>query len=449
MPDTRSRRRPTQAKVPDPVSFGSVRPDNTTFALVSFEGPDRYSNAGGLGTRMQELARALAGLGFETHLYFVGDPDLPAVETDLEGRLTLHRWCQWISREHPSGVYDGETGKIRDFTRSLPSALAEELVGPAREQGRRVAVLAEDWHTAWATMDLSDLLHARGLRGDATLLWNANNVFGCERIPFPRLAYTSTITAVSRFMKQRLWAYGVNPIVIPNGIPERLLEPIMGDPQVVRSRFLCESLLIKVARFDPDKRWLQAIHTVAQVKSAGVRPLLIARGGLEPHGRHVLQTAAELGLQVTDALAPEGSLDAEGVAGYLAEVAAANGADVLNVRFRIPEATLRLLYAGADGVLANSGFEPFGLVGLEAMADRSLVFTGATGEEYARSYENAICVETDDAKEIAAALAQLRASPELEARLRAAGRATAEQYTWPRVIQGLCRRIENLVLWKW
>ena len=51
-----------------------LEPDQTTFIILSFEGPDVYSQAGGLGVRVKELSRALAERGFETHLFFVGDP---------------------------------------------------------------------------------------------------------------------------------------------------------------------------------------------------------------------------------------------------------------------------------------------------------------------------------------------------------------------------------------
>src|SRR5436190_23838940 len=95
--------------------------DSTVFVLVSFEGPDPYSQAGGLGVRMSGLARTLAELGYETHAFFVGDPALPGEERAMDGRLVLHRWCQWISAHYPGGVYDGEEAKVGDFTRSITS----------------------------------------------------------------------------------------------------------------------------------------------------------------------------------------------------------------------------------------------------------------------------------------------------------------------------------------
>ena len=81
-----------------------LEPQQTTFIILSFEGPDVYSQAGGLGVRVKELSRALAERGFETHLFFVGDPTLPPHESALDGKLWLHRWSQWISRFHPVGV---------------------------------------------------------------------------------------------------------------------------------------------------------------------------------------------------------------------------------------------------------------------------------------------------------------------------------------------------------
>jgi hypothetical protein len=78
------------------------------FVLLSFEGPDPYSRAGGLGSRVSGLAEE----GYETHLFYIDAPDLPGHKLGCSRRLHLHRWCQWISRYHPGGVYDGEEGKL-------------------------------------------------------------------------------------------------------------------------------------------------------------------------------------------------------------------------------------------------------------------------------------------------------------------------------------------------
>jgi len=101
----------------------NLDPVRTVFVILSFEGPDVYSQAGGLGVRVKGLSRALARMGYTTYLYFCGDPDLPGEEEVEDGRLHLRRWCQWISAQHRGGVYDGEEGKIRDWNYSLPSSL--------------------------------------------------------------------------------------------------------------------------------------------------------------------------------------------------------------------------------------------------------------------------------------------------------------------------------------
>jgi glycosyltransferase involved in cell wall biosynthesis len=420
-----------------------IRPDNTVFAVICFEGPDRYSNAGGLGVRVTELSAELAAQGFPTHLFFVGDPNAPTQEEFADGRLVYHRWCQWISKYYPRGVYDGEREKLYDFASSLPHTLLEDLAKPAFAAGKHLVVMSEEWHTASTSCNISDALHGAGLRDQALLLWNANNTMGFEQVDFARVRYTQTITTVSHWMKHVMWNWGCNPVVIPNGIPERLLEH-SGEVEYLAGRTREAAgdrlLLCKVARFDPDKRWNGAVAAVAELRRMGLNPLFVMKGGIEPHGAEVLHHAEALGLRVHHVFAddrnPESCLRA------ICE--ASHGADVLNVRFFVPENLLRALYRASDVVLANSGREPFGLVGLEVMASGGVAFTGATGEEYAKSFHNAIVIETDDAREVAAAAAHLRANPGLSESLRQRGRETARDFTWARVIDFLKLRLQFL-----
>jgi glycosyltransferase involved in cell wall biosynthesis len=202
--------------------------------------------------------------------------------------------------------------------------------------------------------------------------------------------------------------------------------------------------MVKVARWDPDKRWLMAMDAVADLKRRGVPALLLAKGGAEPHGGEVVAHAHGLGLSVRDVVTANRHCTPEEGLSRLAD--AAHDADVLNIRFFVPEVLLRALYRSADAVLANSGREPFGLVGLEVMASGGLVFTGSTGEEYARAFENAIVLETGDPNEIVSSFAHLLTRPDESLRLRAAGRATAQKYTWDRVIELMVRRLQFLGL---
>ena len=423
----------------------TLAPENTEFVVLSFEGPDPYSRAGGLGVRVTELTHALASRGFTTHLYFVGDPDAPGVEQVRGLPLHYHRWCQWISRYHPRGVYDGEEVKLADFRVSLPPHLVHKRIRPAVRQGKRVVVLSEEWHTAHTACDLADALWRAGLRDDVLMLWNANNTLGFEHVDFARLRFTQTICTVSRWMKHEMWRWGCNPVVLPNGIPARSLEPspLAADLAEIAQRRLRDRLTLgKVARFDPDKRWLQAVDAVARLKRRGLPVLFIARGGLEAHGPEVLQRARETDLKVRDVHCR--SQDPRALMRVLLD--AVEGADVLNVHFYLSEPLKQALYRVADAMLQNSGREPFGLVGLEVMAAGGLVFTGATGEEYARSYDNAIVLDTDGPEEVQAAVMDLLSRPEEATRIRRRGTQTARSHTWDHALDLMLRRLQGLAV---
>lgn len=406
--------------------------ESTIFAVLSFEGPDVYSQAGGLGVRAKELTKALAGEGYETHLFFVGDPEQPGDEEGFGGKLKLHRWGQWLSRAHRGGVYDGEDAKVVDWNRSLPSYLVDHVVEPAARAGKRLVVMGEEWHTADSMRLIADALFYRGLRDRAVMLWNANNVFGFHRINWRELEAAATLTTVSRYMKHRMWEAGVNPVVIPNGIPASAI--VDAPPQevaAVRAAAAADLLLFKIGRFDPDKRWIMAMTAAGLLKRQGLRVRMLIRGGREPHGADVLAHAATHGLVVEEARSPQD------VASLARLFKAHPAADVVNLVSFLPEGLLGTLYAASDAVLANSGHEPFGLVGLEVMAAGGLAVTGSTGEDYAEAFRNAVVLETEDPLELVGALRQVRSAPEWVARLRANGRATAREFTWDHVLDQL------------
>ena len=411
--------------------------DRTVFALLSFEGPDLYSQAGGLGVRVKGLSRSLARMGFDTHLYFCGDPDLSSEETQEAGKLHLHRWCQWISAQHRGGVYDGEEGKIRDWNASLPANLIEHVIAPAAAAGKNVVLLGEEWHTSWSMGLISNSLYLKGLRDRVVMLWNANNTFGFNRIDWGSLILATTLTTVSRYMKFKMWDSGQNPIVIPNGIPRESIadaDPVAVDE--LKAAAGADHFCFKVGRFDPDKRWLMAVSATAYLKRRGNRVKLLMRGGKEAHGAEVMDHARHQGLIVLDATAPA---DAAGLASLLREHA---DADAVNFTSFVSDELQAVIYTACDAVLANSGHEPFGLVGLEVMAAGGLAVTGATGEDYAEAYRNALVLETNDPIELVTELSLLKERPKLAASMRRRGRTTARTYVWEKVIQELLLRVE-------
>ncbi|MCI0439731.1 MAG: glycosyltransferase family 4 protein [Chloroflexi bacterium] len=402
-----------------------------TFVILSFEGPDTYSHAGGLGSRVTELSEALASIGIETHLFFIGDPALPGHETLNDGLLHLHRWCQWISAYHPMGVYDGEEGKLRDWERSLPAWLEIELIGPKVSSGEAVVVLAEEWQTAGALLALHRMVERRGWQKQVRLLWNANNLFSFHRIDLRALSSAATLTTVSRFMRHEMWKYGVDARVIPNGISEIWLRPLkQREKAALQGLFTDRLALAKVARWDPDKRWNMAVDAVADLKRLGHRPLLLARGGVGAHRFEVFERAQRRGLGVASIHWSEGD-----VPSLVEALKNAVVADVVNMQGYLTQPQRRALFHTVDAVLANSGMEPFGLVGLETMAVEGVAFVGCTGEDYVTPGHDAISIQSDDPNEIVYQAVHLKESPEQSEEMRLLARQTAERYTWRTVIR--------------
>jgi glycosyltransferase involved in cell wall biosynthesis len=245
------------------------------------------------------------------------------------------------------------------------------------------------------------------------------------------LAHAAVITTVSRYMKHLMRGLGVEALVIPNGLSlEELLPPERAAVAELRQRFRGRTVVSKVARWDPDKRWLLAIETVGLLKRQGWRPVLIARGGVEAHGEHVLRSAAAAGLHVVERWS-----DRSGVPSLLQMLDGINGADIVNLRSPLDAESRRVLYRSSSAVLANSGHEPFGLVGLETMAAGGVACTGCSGEDYAVPGQNALVLETENPREFVTLLQGLRDDPARERAIRRAGQLTARQYTWAGILQ--------------
>jgi glycosyltransferase involved in cell wall biosynthesis len=309
--------------------------------------------------------------------------------------------------------------------------LVQEMLLPRLRGGGRAVILAEEWHTAAAVVHLHGLLEQAGRREAVTLLWNANNTFGFERIDWGRLAGAARITTVSRYMKQLMRRHGVDPLVIPNGLGWDAFEPPdRWACEELRRRFRDRTVVTKMARWDPDKCWLGTVEIVATMKRARWRPLLIARGGSEPHGGEVLAAMEAGGLRRVDREYHE-----PGALGLLEALREVDGADVVNLRSRVDPDGRRTLFRSASAVLANSGHEPFGLVGLEAMAAGGIACTGCSGEDYVVPGQNALVLETQDPNEFLGLFRRLRSNPGEAAALRRAGRWTARRFAWPEVVQ--------------
>ena len=428
-----------------------IIPENTIFIVLSFEGLDVYSMAGGLGTRVTYLTNTLTQMGFQVHHIFLGDPNMAGMEVCNKGKPILHRWCQWISKYHPGGVYDGEEGKLHDFTQSAPPFVIRELLMPAIYEGKVVVVLGEEWHTAEAMCRINEMLRCHvGLRDMTVMFWNANNTYGFERIDWGRLSNAATITTVSKYMKQIMQSMGINPLVIPNGIPKALLNEVRErDVSALREMLQAGLTLSKVARWHPDKGWKTAIGVMDGLKRSGRRPVLLARGSAEPYGKKITREASLLGLVVQDIVLERDTKQAyhhavseDNFTPYFQAISRGSSGDIINLLFPVPHSFLRVIYRASDVVLANSTREPFGLVALEAMATGSVVFTGHTGEDYATHMYNSIVLDTFNADEIQFYIDYLNSHPESKEKITTAAKRTAQRWTWEEVVKTLICKLE-------
>src|SRR5256885_15218873 len=69
------------------------------------------------------------------------------------------------------------------------------------------------------------------------------------------------------------------------GTAERFLRPLPpSEARTLREAFGDRPTFVKVARFDPDKRWLWAIDAIAFMRDTGARPRLLMRGSRSPYG---------------------------------------------------------------------------------------------------------------------------------------------------------------------
>ena len=157
----------------------------------------------------------------------------------------------------------------------------------------------------------------------------------------------------------------------------------------------------------------------------GPRPRLLLPGRLDPRKGH--RTALR-------ALGPQGFVVAGGGDAALERELRRAGVELLG---HLGPAALAAAYADADAVLFPVEWEePWGLVPLEAMAvGRPVVATGTGGSaEYLRDGENCLLHAPGDAEGLAAAVRRLAGDPELRARLRAGGLATAREHTLSRFV---------------
>lgn len=172
----------------------------------------------------------------------------------------------------------------------------------------------------------------------------------------------------------------------------------------------------------------------APVAAPVAGPYVLTVGNRKPHKAHEVALAAFIALAAEDA-ALRWVVAGEEFPHWRKVLALA---ELAGVRGRIvdvgvaSDAQLAALYAGAAAVLQPSRYEGFGLAVLEAMAAGAPVVAANATSVPEVAGDAALLVPPGDAAAMAAAVRRVRTDASLRARLAAAGRARAAEFTWER-----------------
>ena len=213
---------------------------------------------------------------------------------------------------------------------------------------------------------------------------------------------------VSERTRERALAAGRRPV--SSGIAHSGIDPAYLDPRPAQD---WASRLLYVGRIDERKGIGTVVEALVQMPEA----TLTIVGSGDPDAEAKLRDQMRT-LGVEDRVRSDG----------------------FRTRAELPTA-----YEAADAVVFPVVWEePWGLVPLEAMAlGRPVVATGRGGSgEYLRDGENALLFQAGDAQSLATTVRRLAADPELRARLREGGIATAPNYTEDVFNQAVAQEVE-------
>ena len=342
------------------------------------------AGVGGAQTVMADVAAALLGVGFDTHL------------ASPAGRLVDA--CTALGATwHPFAFEERRMLSARARLPRLPALRAR------REEGRRLAALAADIgadivHTGALVPHLDAVVPGRRRRR-AKVVWHLQQIsppslFAC---PLP-----DRIVSVSRAaLEPARWrrAAVARARVIPNGVDPSLYRP----PTAAERRSARELMglgdelaILTVARLEPLKGIDTLIRAAARMARHAVLVVVGDAEGYEGGGAH---------------------------AAHLQDLAHDSGVDV---RFLGARTDVRHLMQGADVFGLASRWEAFGLVLLEASASGLPVVSSDAGGcgEVVVNGETGFLIDPEDVSGFASALDRL-ADEEERQRMGAAGRSRA------------------------
>ncbi len=209
--------------------------------------------------------------------------------------------------------------------------------------------------------------------------------------------------------------YGVQAQVVHNGVDAarfRSAGPAQAAALRQRAGAAGRPLILAVGGIEPRKGSDTLVQAVASLKQSGHRPVLTVIGGhsfqdYRAYRDRVLSSLPDLNLRLGDDVVTLGT---------------------------VPDAELPGWYAAADVLAFPSTKEGWGLAVLEAMSAGLPVVTSdlPVFREYLAPGRDALLAPVGDVAALAAALISVLTDPQLAGRLRSAGLAVCERFTWAR-----------------
>lgn len=338
---------------------------------------------------------ALRSAGHEVDV-LVSDHREPGVDATAEPGVHRELRWYWHAHEFPQ--------------RSLRECLAIERHNAAVfERLAARADLVSWWPMGGLSIGLIEQARRRGLPAlgvvyDDWMVYGTR-VDGWQRRrfhpPFTGLPTHVRVGAAARWLfaseSVRSAARSAIPDLADTGLLPPGLDEVFLTPAPARGAWGWR--LLAPGRLDPRKGLRTAVEALTSLPEA---TLTVVGGGDGRHAAELLALAGDLGVAERFAIEPPRSR---------------------------PE--LAKAYANCDAVVFPVEWtEPFGLVPLEAMGiGRPVVATGRGGSgEFLRDGANCLLFEAGDAGSLAAAVSRLAGDPQLRARIREGGFATAPQF---------------------
>jgi len=370
--------------------------------MLSWEYPPHI--VGGLGTHVADLLPSLAAQGVEVDLF---TPRWAGGKSEEKrGKATIHRIDPPIA----------ESGSL--FATAWQTNLAlEEQAALLQERKAFDIIHAHDWLVGFAACSLKRhhkipllaTIHAtergrgHGLHNDLQRAINDVEWW---------LTYEAwRVICASEFMAQEVKAFFNVPVdkvdVVPNGVDWERFQRLEGDLTAFRAQFATpqEKMILHVGRIVQEKGLHLLVQAAPKVLTQHKAKFVVVGEGNLLEG--LQKQAQELGV----------------------------GGNFYFTGF-IPDEDRDRLYKVADCAVFPSLYEPFGIVGLEAMAARVPVVVSEVGglKEVVKHGETGITVYPNNPDSLAWGILHTLEHPAwAEMRVENAFRMVKEEYGWDRI----------------